>query len=69
MSILQEYNQHFNYINQHKMDALQEYIKLANDKDNEHLRYDTIVYKKSEWEKFENWYEIIYNNRYGKGPK
>lgn len=69
MSILQEYNRHHNYIDQQKMDALQKYIEFQNVKSGQNIRYDTIVYRKSEWEKFENWYEIIYNNRYEKGPK
>jgi len=69
MSILQEYVQHYNYIDKKKMAAIQEYIQLENANGDYNIRYDSVVYQKAEWQKFEKWYKIRYNNRHGRGPK
>lgn len=68
MSILQEYGNHFKYIGYKKIDAIQNYLDFLKE-DNIILFYSDIIYKKDEWEKFEKWYEKVYNRGYGKSSE
>ena len=54
MSILQDYEKHEQFIGYKKLQAL-----------NKELSYDTVIFSKAEWEKFEKWY----NSMYGEGAK
>lgn len=59
MSILQEYEDHCNYLSEERMEALIRYLEITN------KLYSDVVYKKQEWEEFEKWY----NKEYGRGAK
>ena len=60
MSILQDYEKHEQFIGHKKLQALNEYLDQ-----NKELSYDTVIFSKAEWEKFEKWY----NSMYGEGAK
>lgn len=59
MSILQDYENHQNYLSKKKMSALKYYLKVTD------KIYSDVVYQKKEWEEFEKWY----NKQYGRGAK
>ena len=68
MSILQEYENHCKYISKDKMKAIQVYIDNLKEV-NANIYYSDIVYKKTEWKKFEDWYKKVYNIKHGKSAK
>lgn len=65
MSILQDYEEINKFIGKKKVEAISVYIE----KQDNSLFFSDIVYKKKEWEKFEKWYEEVYNSKHGKGAK
>lgn len=68
MSILQEYEQHRKILGDEKIDAIPLYI-VELKKLNIHLSYPDIIYNRKEWQKFEDWFENVYNIKYGKGAE
>ena len=68
MSILQEYEEHTKYLGQETIDAISEYISFLEAKGTTIL-YSDVIYKKREWQKFENWQKRVYNRKHGKSSK
>ena len=68
MSILQEYENHRNYLGKEVTNAISEYICYL-EKRGIDILYSDVIYKKEEWQKFENWYKKVYNIKYGKSSK
>ena len=68
MSILQEYEKQNNFLGQETIDAISEYIQVL-ENNGTIIFYSDIIYKKEEWQKFENWRKRVYNIKYGKSPK
>ena len=54
MNILQEYEKQRDLLGEKTMDAISAYLDYL-DKNRTTLFYSDIIYKKEEWEKFENW--------------
>ena len=68
MSILQDYEEQTVLLGQETIDAISEYISFLETKGIKTL-YSDIIYKKQEWQKFENWFNTVYNIRHGKDSK
>ncbi len=68
MSILQYYEEHAKYLGQKTIDAISEYLNLPDIK-KENILYSDIIYKKEEWQKFDNWYKKVYNIEHGESSK
>ena len=68
MSILQEYENHSKYLGQETIDAISDYI-LFHEAKGTKILYSDVIYKKPEWQKFENWRKRVYNKKHGKSSK
>ena len=68
MSILQNYERHINLLGCETIEAIFDYCHFL-EKDGSTIFYSDIIYKKEEWQKFENWRKTIYNKNYGRGSK
>ena len=68
MSILQEYEEHPKWFGKETVDAISKYIQHLNDKGID-VSYSDVVYKKTEWQKFENWHKRVYNINHGESSK
>lgn len=68
MSILQDYEGQTEYLGQETIDAISEYLNYA-EQNGTALFYSDIIYKKDEWQKFENWRKKVYNIKHGKSSK
>ncbi len=65
MSILQDYEDQGNFLGRKTMDAISEYLHFLESKGTT-IFYSDIIYKKQEWQKFENWRKTVYNKNHGK---
>lgn len=68
MSILQEYEEHSKWVGKETVDAISKYIQYLNGKGID-ISYSDIIYKKTEWQKFEIWHKRVYNISHGKSSK
>ena len=68
MSILQDYEDQSNFLDQNTMDAISGYLHFLESKGTT-IFYSDIIYKKQEWQKFENWRKTVYNTKHGRGSK
>ena len=68
MSILQDYEDQSNFLDQKTMDAISGYLHFLESKGTT-IFYSDIIYKKQEWQKFENWRKTVYNTKHGRGSK
>ncbi len=68
MSILQDYEKHRKLIGQKLIDAISVYIDHLG-KMGISILYSDIIYKKTEWQKFEKWYKRVYNTKHGRCSK
>lgn len=59
MSILQDYEKHNKLLGEKKEKAIQKYLQS-----HQALLYSDVIYKKTEWAKFENWYKKSYNKKH-----
>lgn len=65
MSILQDYENQSNFLGQETVDAISRYLRFLENQGMAIL-YSDIIYKKEEWQKFENWRKTVYNKNHGK---
>ena len=65
MSILQDYENQSNFLGQETIDAISRYLRFLKNQGMAIL-YSDIIYKKEEWQKFENWRKTVYNKNHGK---
>lgn len=65
MSILQDYENQSNFLGQETIDAISRYLRFLENQGMAIL-YSDIIYKKEEWQKFENWRKTVYNKNHGK---
>ncbi|MBQ3473887.1 hypothetical protein IJH24_00430 [Candidatus Saccharibacteria bacterium] len=68
MSILQDYEEQINFLGQETIDAISEYLTFLR-QNGTTILYSDIIYKKSEWQKFDNWRKRVYNIKYGRNTK